>query len=87
MVKINTTSFSPPSNASNNLRGAVYFGQDGCEHQAFMQPIRIIHGTDLDAGTVAIQIGEACVQFSSITALLERLTGQAGDGVAVRLAG
>lgn len=77
-----TTSSSTRSNGSEpmaQLKGAVFVGSDGCEHQEFMQPIQIIHGTGVDAGTVAIQIGEACIVFNSASELIASL-GRRDEG-------
>lgn len=71
-------SSSKESSASDSpgslLRVGVFVGQDGCEHQVFMQPPKIIHGEGLDEGTVAIQVGEACILFNSTDALINGLT-------------
>lgn len=37
--------------------------------------VEVIYGEGLDTGTVALQIGDACVWFSSLTELVARLTG------------
>ena len=48
-------------------------GADGCEHQEFIQPIAIIHGSGPDEGTVTIQVGDCSVSFESTEALIAGL--------------
>lgn len=64
---------SKPTIPSVPLRGAVFYGGEGCEHEVFLQPIEIIPGTGADAGTVAFQIGAACIRVNSSAALLAAL--------------
>ena len=68
------------------LSAEVFVGQDGCEHQLFSQSVTIIHGTGRDAGTVTIQIDDACISFNSVEALIAMLD-QRQAATAVLLAG
>lgn len=68
-----TISSSTASPVSSSIRASAFIGEDGCEHQEFIQPISIIHGSGPDEGTVTLQIGSCTVSFESTDALIEGL--------------
>ena len=68
-----TISSSTASPVSSLIRASAFMGEDGCEHQEFIQPISIIHGSGPDEGSVTIQIGDCIVSFESTEALIAGL--------------
>lgn len=69
-----TTSWSPRSVVPDAaIKGSAFMGEDGCEHQAFNQPVAIIHGSGPDEGTVVIRIGDCSVSFDSTEGLIAGL--------------
>lgn len=70
------------------LRGAVFFGEGSCEHQAFLGPVAIHQGTGLDVGTLTLSIGNATIFFNSYEALISALADSHGTTTkAVAIAG
>lgn len=71
------------------LRGAVYYGKHGCEHQEFMQPVKMIRGTGKDIGTITMQIGDCHMTFNSVADLIAMITASSSfeDASGVVLAG
>lgn len=69
------------------LKGAAFFGKDGCEHQEFMQTVKVMHGTGLDAGRVDIQIGDCYISVNSREALILELDRRGARPASVKVAG
>ena len=68
------------------VKGAVFVGQDGCEHQEFMQPVAVEFGSGRDEGTVTFFIGKAAVSFNCKSALVALLDQRKESGT-VAIAG
>ena len=68
------------SSVPSALVAGVHLGGGDVDNQ----PVEVHHGEGRDAGTVALQIGEACIWFSSAAALIALLGENAGTvGIAI----
>lgn len=56
-----------------SVKGAVFVGQDGCEHQELMQSVDVEFGSGRDEGVVTFFIGKAAVSFNCRAALIALL--------------
>jgi hypothetical protein len=63
------------SNSQRELSAGIHFESEGSIVDFDGADVKVIHGEGLDAGTVALQIGGACVWFSSLAGLIAELTG------------
>ena len=69
------TSAPKSSNSQASLVAGIHFEEEGVFVDFDNSPVKVIHGEGVDEGTVALQIGGACIWFSSLAGLIAQLTG------------